>query len=603
MADNIEPGVIIPPALAIKSMRDSGYKNTAYALAELIDNSIQANAKIVEVFCREVANEVDRGDYKRLSEIAVYDNGEGMTRDTLCKALQFGNGTRLDDRNGMGRFGMGLPSASVSQCRHIDIWTWQAGTDNAIYTYLDIDEVVEENMTRIPRPVPKRLPDEWLLHMREDGPTGTLIVWSSLDIERLTWKKAEATFKHTEHLVGRMYRRFINQKDVEIHLITLTENGPERERNVKVNDPLYLMTPSTTPAPFDQTPMFQEWGDKPTLFDITYKGQKHTVTIRMSWARSETIQEAGGNKRGDQDYGKHAAKNIGVSVLRAGRELFLDNSWAIVDHRERWWGCEIDFPPTLDEVFGVTNNKQRAENFSRMSNFNWIDETEAGEDYGDFRDRISKEGDSRFPLIEIVRHIQKQLSKMRSGIKDQMKGRRIGNQRHDDISIEDTTTEKWKERGKVNKIPSDSEKFDDVANEKLVQDLIEEKHYDKEIAGEIATAVRIRGRKVIFVESENRDSEVFFGVEPQTGGVTEVVFNTAHPVHKRLFETLVVDDIDNLTGSDSDLVERICNASDMLKLLFAAWARYEEEDIDEDKNRKVRIEWGRMARVFIQEET
>ena len=476
MADNIEPGVIIPPALAIKSMRDSGYKNTAYALAELIDNSIQANAKIVEVFCRE---ERTHGEYRRLSEIAVYDNGEGMTRDTLCKALQFGNGTRLDVLNGMGRFGMGLPNASISQCSHIDIWTWQNGADNAIYTYLDIDEVVEGSMTRIPQPVSKQVPKKWFSNMREVDTAGTLIVWSKLDIERLSWKKAGATFRHTERLVGRMYRKFINQKDVEIHLITLTENGIENDRTVRVNDPLYLMKPSTTPAPFDRTPMFQEWGDKPTLFDITYKGQKHTVTIRMSWARSETIS-ADGKDRAATRYGKHAAQNIGVSVLRAGRELFLDNSWAIVDHRERWWGCEIDFPPSLDEVFGVTNNNQAAENFSRMSKFNertWQEEAENGETFMEVKRRLSDEGDSRFPLIDIVLYIQKQLSQMRKHIKDQVKGRRIGNQRHDDASIEDRATEKWKERGKVNKIPSDSEKFDDVAKEKLVQDL-EEKHYD-----------------------------------------------------------------------------------------------------------------------------
>ena len=43
----------IPPHLAIQAMRDSGYKNTAYALAELIDNSVQANAKSCEIFCIE----------------------------------------------------------------------------------------------------------------------------------------------------------------------------------------------------------------------------------------------------------------------------------------------------------------------------------------------------------------------------------------------------------------------------------------------------------------------------------------------------------------------------------------------------------------------
>ena len=46
-----ESGFIIPPELAVKAMRDSGYRNTAYALAELIDNSIQADASEVELIC------------------------------------------------------------------------------------------------------------------------------------------------------------------------------------------------------------------------------------------------------------------------------------------------------------------------------------------------------------------------------------------------------------------------------------------------------------------------------------------------------------------------------------------------------------------------
>ena len=50
-----------------------------------------------------------------------------------------------------------------------------------------------------------------------------------------------------------------------------------------------------------------------------------------------------------------------------GRELILDAGWCIgYDPRERWWGAEIEFPPSLDEVFGVPNNKQAATHFLRV---------------------------------------------------------------------------------------------------------------------------------------------------------------------------------------------------------------------------------------------
>ena len=67
--------------------------------------------------------------------------------------------------------------------------------------------------------------------------------------------------------------------------------------------------------------------------------------VRMSFARRETLPEDG-TARGNKEYGKHAAKNIGVSIVRAGRELDLDDSWARgYEPTERWWGAEVEFPP------------------------------------------------------------------------------------------------------------------------------------------------------------------------------------------------------------------------------------------------------------------
>ena len=126
-----------PLRLAISAMRDSGYKNTAYALAELIDNAAQAGAGMIEVLCLERRAVVKERERSRLHKIAVLDNGSGMDAATLRMALQFGNGTRLDDRSGIGRFGMGLPNASISQAARVDVWTWQNGPSNALWTYLD----------------------------------------------------------------------------------------------------------------------------------------------------------------------------------------------------------------------------------------------------------------------------------------------------------------------------------------------------------------------------------------------------------------------------------------------------------------------------------
>ncbi|RYG88127.1 MAG: ATP-binding protein, partial [Alphaproteobacteria bacterium] len=128
---------IVPAHLAVKAMRDNGYKNAAYAVAELMDNSIQAGAKHVELLIAEHNVLTNQRERKRVHQIAVLDDACGMSAHTLRIALQFGNGTRLEkeQRNGIGRFGMGLPASSISQAQRVDVWSWQDGPENAIHTY------------------------------------------------------------------------------------------------------------------------------------------------------------------------------------------------------------------------------------------------------------------------------------------------------------------------------------------------------------------------------------------------------------------------------------------------------------------------------------
>ena len=310
-------GEIIPPELAIRAMRDSGYRNTAYALAELIDNSVQAGATSLEVICIQEDQLVNERSRKRISAIGVLDNGDGMTAEVLRLALQFGNGTRLMDRSGIGRFGMGLPNSSISQCRNLEVWTWQNGPDNAMYSYLDVDEIEGRRLFAVPVPVARALPDEWRTRSNTVDTSGTLVVWTKFDEHRLTWRGARATLRNTEALIGRMYRKFIDDGRLGIRLLAFENEGIVCDQHVRVNDPLYLMKDSSTPPAFDKEPMFQKWGDKDEVFAIDYGGARHDVTVRMSWARPETVPEDISD-RGAKPYGKHAAKNLGVSIVPCG---------------------------------------------------------------------------------------------------------------------------------------------------------------------------------------------------------------------------------------------------------------------------------------------
>lgn len=584
------PNEIIPPELAIRAMRDSGYRSTAYAIAELIDNAVQAGASLIEVFAVEERTLITERSRRRMKELAVLDNGSGMTPAILQLALQFGNGTHLSDRSGIGRFGMGLPNASISQGRRVDVWTWQSGPDNAMHCYLDVEEVENRTFREIPAPRNEAVPANWRALSRGLGTAGTLVVWSKLDEARMTWKSARSTLENSEALIGRIYRRFISRGDLEIRLCATDGSVHSLDRSARVNDPLYLMAPSSTPAPFNDKPMFLEYGKT----DFLLNGQ--TVSVRASVALPATFPNDG-IERGAKDYGKHAARNVGVSIVRADRELDLDPSWTIsYDPRERWWGLEVEFPPALDEVFGVTNNKQAATIFSHMSSFDWKTEAEPGEEFSDYTKRLESEADPRAGLIAVVNHIRDTLNLLRKAVSDQGKDRR-SSKRHDETSVEDRASTKFKERAAAgHKAEADDELFDAKAKEALVKDLVGGKQYAEEVAQNIADAVSRRGRTVLFL-SAHSDMDAFFSVDPKPGGITEVVFNGAHPAHASLIKAL---ETDTAEASDRDLIERVQNASDTLKMLFAAWARFEIEDMpNRERLRRMRQDWGRMSRDFL----
>ena len=591
---------IIPPELAVRAMRDSGYRNTDYALAELIDNSLQANATRVEVICYEVMKQVSQRKSRRIEQIAVVDNGDGMTPETLRIALQFGNGTHLRDRKGIGRFGMGLPNSSISQCRRLEVWSWQAGPNNAMWTYLDVDEIERGHLKSVPQPVHKPIPTEWRERSGLFRTSGTLVLWSNFDDHRLQWRGAKATLENTETLIGRMYRKFIDAGELTIRLAAYHDGEATFDAPTRVNDPIYLTKDSAAPPPFDKEPMFQTWGERDQNFTIEFDGKAHTVVVRISWAKEDTVTRGSSADRGSTAYGKHAAKNVGVSVVRERRELELDKSWTIgYDPRERWWGVEVEFPSALDEIFGVTNNKQHANTFASMAQFDWEEEAEPGEQLSAFRDRMLANGDPRGLLIEIAEYIQSQLNEIRRRIKAQTIGKRSTQKRHDDPDVEDQATDKFRERAQSgHEVPSDNAGFSDSDQKNLQDDLIEDDYYSSVDAKKIVDAVVSRKRNVQF-STGYLDGHHFFSMK-QFGNLTKIAFNMNHPIYEQLLEVL---DPATEDDTDADLLDRVHRASDTLKLLFAAWARYElEETQKHDELMEMRQEWGKMAKVFLREE-
>lgn len=154
-------------AMLVESMRDIGY-DLESALADVIDNSITAGARTV----RLLAGEVD-GRYR----LGILDDGCGMSEDELMHAMRIGSASPLVERaeDDLGRFGLGLKTASFSQCRKLVVVTRKGGITSA--AAWDLDFIAEH--------------DDWLLQIpeflndipwaSEMGSTGTLVLWDKLD--------------------------------------------------------------------------------------------------------------------------------------------------------------------------------------------------------------------------------------------------------------------------------------------------------------------------------------------------------------------------------------------------------------------------------------
>ena len=97
----------------LEKFRSSDYKDSVYALAEILDNSVDAEAKKIEM--------ITITKNKKVTEIFFVDNGIGMSEKMLAKCVVFSEGTNTSGTKKTGFFGMGLPNSSLSQCRDFSV--------------------------------------------------------------------------------------------------------------------------------------------------------------------------------------------------------------------------------------------------------------------------------------------------------------------------------------------------------------------------------------------------------------------------------------------------------------------------------------------------
>ncbi|MBI3302530.1 MAG: ATP-binding protein [Deltaproteobacteria bacterium] len=372
---------------AVESQRQNGYRNTAAAAREIVDNAFEAGATKVHIITEEKQNNTR----KIVSSVAFIDNGSGMLPNMARFALSWGGGTHFDDANFIGKFGFGLPNASINQTRLTEVYTRTRKQDSITKAWLNLDDYDDYTLQSIPEPTIGDLPDFVKRYMKKEGlnfDQGTVVVWVNPD--RLTYKVPS---RLTEHLVDDFcttYRYLLDNRELKI-------NGTV----VMPVDPLFLDPRGRYYLPPEQggamdvleggrtlavkcfrdqltgalrlekiTDLAQVDRDDPNLINV---GTFHLRVTRLPYGFA-----VGG--RHSKDFSEEAKKRFeirqsrrGMSFVRAGREIetfdaFPRSSrdranglgeWPLLQAYAYHWGVEVRFNPDLDEVFGIANDKQR----------------------------------------------------------------------------------------------------------------------------------------------------------------------------------------------------------------------------------------------------
>ena len=486
---------LVNPVFFLQATRESGYKGTSQALAELVDNAIQAKATGIHIYLE--AGETDPNDIT----VYIYDNGTGMDQDTIALAPQFGGSSRFNDRSGIGRFGMGLPNSSVSQCTRFEVYSKRRGGET-FFAYLDLEEVEKGQVSDegFLAPVPVRdipLPLSLTPYRAEHG---TLVVWRNCD--RLDPKNIDALKKKLIGFMGQSFRNFIYvDTDEEGNKVpparTITVNGTP----VNAFDPLFL----------DPRAEYSGADDRGTYYyDLPVPeqpGKTSRVTVKFSilpveiWGRYSNKE-----KNAMRVVGRNASK--GFCIMRAGREVDVTDRFFLIgrkdangdEHEGRiinndaWWRCEISFSPELDKLFGVTHTKQDIH-----------------------------------PTVQAMQKMREEITGTAMTLRNEYDERRLKKTPKKTLPSEETATRNDQFLPPPPEMPQDPKDIEDGVKE-----------YGKNYSREDETADQAEDRvksKLFTIELEAAKEGPFYRTT-QLGPNTIVYLNTDHPFYTELYAVL-----------------------------------------------------------------
>ena len=382
------PFPLFNAAQALESQRRSGYRNTAAAAREIVDNAIEAKATRIDI-CFERPKQLKAHQRSEsINAMAFIDNGSGMLPKMARYALSWGSGTHFDDPAFIGKFGFGLPNASINQTKLVEVYTKTADAAAITKATLDVRRVREHGLHTIEAPVEAALPDFVQNYLDKAGLAfehGTVVVW--VEPDRLSYRTPALMKEHLLDDFGVTYRYLLDKVDLIIDKTKIAAVDPlfltpharyyldEAKGGSKMSAD-YNIAVKYARDPETGMPSLTKVADLSELDrsdpNLEAAGAIYVRVARFPYGFAEA---AGKGQKAATDANRRfeiRKTRRGMSFVRAGREIetvdvfpksVKDQSkglgeWPLLQSYAYHWGVEVRFDPDLDEVFGITNDKQ-----------------------------------------------------------------------------------------------------------------------------------------------------------------------------------------------------------------------------------------------------
>jgi hypothetical protein len=326
---------LLPPSAAslTVSLRDLGY-SLETAVADLIDNSISADATEIKIFCNMSSS---------APVLVIADNGRGMTEDEVIEAMRHGttDPRRKRGPKDLGRFGLGLKTASFSQCRRLTVVSTVSG--NRAGAEWNLDEVEKKDDWFISVLEPDEIPSQ--PYFETLGESGTLVVWRDLDrlFEDETGRRRDEIVNEKLTIVERhlslVFHRFLAGEVKGRRKLTIRING----HPITPFDPFCRKNEATQILPEETV-----WVDDVAVTMQPYILPHHS---RLSAPEYDYYQDR-------SDF----ISNQGAYVYRNGRLMAWGDWFRLVPKGEatKLARVQVDFPNILDEAWTIDIKKSRS---------------------------------------------------------------------------------------------------------------------------------------------------------------------------------------------------------------------------------------------------